>query len=101
MQMACRFLCCFHLRWGHECCWHRDCGRADGATMSVTPRERFVSSLLGHIVVFEIVWSLPFYLFFLGKNYSHWTPGWAIYSAVMCAVTGAARAAVAWVVVTP
>lgn len=62
----------------------------------MTKFRRFVSSLLGHIVVFEIVCSLPLFLVFLVTNYSEWTVEWAIYSALVCAVAGAVAGAVFW-----
>jgi len=66
----------------------------------MTQLRQFVSSLLGHIVVFEIVWSLPLFLVFLVTNYSDWTVEWAIYSAFLCAVGGAVCGAFLWFVVT-
>jgi hypothetical protein len=67
--------------------------------MSTTMIRRLVSSLLGHIVVFEIVWSLPLYLIFFVTN-SDWTVAWAIYAAFLCAAAGAACGAFLWFVVT-
>jgi len=64
--------------------------------------KRSSSSLLGHIALFEIVFSLPFFLYFLHQHYLEdtLTVEWAIYLAVIWAVGGAVVAGFVWFTVS-
>jgi hypothetical protein len=68
--------------------------------MPMKPLKWFGSSLLGHVVAFEIFWSLPLFSLFLYRSYSDWTVDWAVDSAFWCALAGAGCAAILWYAVT-
>ena len=61
-----------------------------------------MSSLWGHIVVFEAIFALPLFLFFLSQTYSQGTitVDWAIYLAILWTVLGAVGGAFFWYVVS-
>jgi hypothetical protein len=60
--------------------------------------KRAASSLLGHIVFFQAVFSLPLFLFFLSENHSQGTltVESAIYLAALWSAFGAVGAAFFW-----
>lgn len=56
------------------------------------------SSLLGHVALTELVFSLPLFLVFLDSNYEDGTLNlaWALYMALIWALLGVAGAALLW-----
>jgi cytochrome c oxidase subunit IV len=64
--------------------------------------RQFVASLGGHIAVFEVVWALPFALFFLHQSYAQGslTLAWALRMVFLTASGGLAVGTFMWYVVT-
>ncbi len=56
------------------------------------------SSFIGHIVLFELVGSVPMFFVFVSVAHSEGTlaSAWVVYLAVIWAVLGAAGAALVW-----
>jgi hypothetical protein len=61
-----------------------------------------MSSLWGHIAVFEAIFALPLFLFFLSQTYSQGTltVDWTIYLAILWTVLGAVGGAFFWYAVS-
>jgi hypothetical protein len=64
--------------------------------------KRATSSLLGNILLWEVVFSLPLFLIFLLKSNSQGTLsfGWAIHIALVSALVGALAATCFWYLVS-
>lgn len=60
------------------------------------------TSLLGHLIVFEVIFSLPMFLLLSALNYSLdiFTVGWARYAAIVWASLGGVGAALVWCTVS-
>jgi hypothetical protein len=60
------------------------------------------SSLLGHVALFEVAFSAPLFLIFLGQSYTEGTltVSWAAYLLLLWAGMGAVGAAAFWFIVS-
>ena len=61
-----------------------------------------VASLGGHIAIFEVVWALPFALFFLHQKHAEesFTSQWVLWMVLLTATGGLAVGAFMWYFVT-
>jgi hypothetical protein len=66
--------------------------------MSVTFFKWASSSLIGHVALTEIFFSMPLFLVFLDANYDDGTLtlAWALYMALIWALLGVVGAALVW-----
>ena len=62
--------------------------------------KRLASTLLGNVVLFQLMFSLPLFLTLWLQNYAEWTGSWTIYALFLCLVGGVISGGVFWFVAT-